>query len=117
MLPDADRERLLHMRDAAHEAYHFVATITESDFYHSSLTQHGVQHCLYIIGEAASRVSDGTRAQLTGIDWIAIRGMRNRLAHAYFEIDLEIIWRTVQENIPQLITVLDELLPDDHSTL
>lgn len=113
MLPEADRERLLHMRDAAREACGFVANMTETDFQRSPLVQHAVQHCIFIIGEAASQISENTRSALVAIDWYAIRGMRNRLAHAYFDIDLEIIWRTVQENLPQLVAGLDELLSAD----
>jgi uncharacterized protein with HEPN domain len=84
MLPEADRERLLHMRDAAREAYIFVANLTVDAFYQSPVIQHGVQHCIFIIGEAASRISEETRQSIDDIDWRAIRGMRNRLAHAYY---------------------------------
>jgi len=63
-----------------------------------------------IVGEAANQVSKATREQLPGIPWADIVGMRNRLVHAYFDINLEILWRTVQYDLPPLIAVLERVL-------
>lgn len=52
-----------------------------------------------VIGEAASRVSDETRAANPAIPWSAIVGMRNRLVHGYFDIDTEIVWKTATEEL------------------
>jgi uncharacterized protein with HEPN domain len=63
-----------------------------------------------IVGEAATQVSEVTREHLPGIPWADIVGMRNRLVHAYFDINLEILWRTVQDDLPPLIAVLESVL-------
>ncbi len=53
-----------------------------------------------IIGEAASQVSEETRAQLPGLPWADMIAMRHRLVHAYFDINLDILWQTVQQDLP-----------------
>ena len=63
-----------------------------------------------IIGEAAYQVSQPTRQQLLEIPWDDIIAMRHRLVHAYFDINLDILWRTVQGDIPPLIETLKGIL-------
>jgi uncharacterized protein with HEPN domain len=63
-----------------------------------------------IIGEAAARVSESTCARYPEIEWSSIVGMRNRLVHAYFDIDLDRVWDTVTEDLPPLVTALEEVL-------
>ena len=55
-----------------------------------------------IMGEAASNVSDSTRALSTAVPWQTIRSMRNRLIHAYFDVDLDVVWSAVTVDIPPL---------------
>jgi uncharacterized protein with HEPN domain len=62
-----------------------------------------------IIGEAAYQVSQTTREQLPEIPWKDIIGMRHRMVHAYFDINLDILWRTVQDDIPPLLETLQKL--------
>jgi uncharacterized protein with HEPN domain len=64
-----------------------------------------------IIGEAAGRVSAETRAAAPGIPWPLIVAMRNRLIHAYFDVDRDILWRTATEELPALLPTLRALLP------
>jgi uncharacterized protein with HEPN domain len=63
-----------------------------------------------IIGEAAYQVSSETRWQIPGVPWEDIMGMRHRLVHAYFDIDLDVLWSTVQNDLPPLIAVLGSVL-------
>lgn len=67
--------------------------------------------CIEIIGEAASRVSGETRMLVPQIPWPDLVGMRNRLVHAYFDIDLDRVWDTVLDDLPPLIAQLEELTP------
>lgn len=66
-----------------------------------------------ILGEAASRISAETRATHPGIPWRAIIGMRNRLMHAYFEINTAIVWQTVTQEILALLPQLRALATDE----
>ena len=63
-----------------------------------------------IIGEAATRVSPEFRNQYTDVRWRAAIGMRNRLIHAYDQVDLEILWETVTDHLPQLIASLELII-------
>lgn len=65
-----------------------------------------VVRAVEIIGEAASKVSDEGRAACPEIAWKAIIGMRNRLVHAYFEIDTNVVWIAVTDEIPALLSQL-----------
>jgi len=65
---------------------------------------------LEIIGEAAGKVSDEIRSQYGAIPWQDISGMRNRLIHAYFDIDLDVVWSTVTKDLPQLKADLESIL-------
>ena len=66
-----------------------------------------------IIGEAASRISAETRAANPAVPWASIVAMRNRLIHACFDIDRNIVWKTVAEEIPPLLSLLDTLVPEE----
>jgi uncharacterized protein with HEPN domain len=113
MLPNADKERLLHIRDASRKIAEFTAGLSEEEFRNSDLVQHGVMNCLYIIGEAASRVDSTTRERLPDIEWDVMRGMRNRLAHAYFDINLDIIWYSATVDTPRLLEVVETILASE----
>ena len=63
-----------------------------------------------IVGEAASKVSIELRAEITIIPWSDIVAMRNRLIHAYFEINLDIVWQTVTNELPSLVAELEKAL-------
>jgi len=63
-----------------------------------------------VLGEAASRVSMETRADAPGVPWSKITAMRNRLVHAYFDIDLDILWRTAAEEVPALGQILNGMI-------
>jgi len=70
-------------------------------------------HCIQEIGEAAVRVSESTRARTTQIPWNQIVGMRHRLVHVYFDINLDLVWEVVAKNLPALVQTLDSLLKDE----
>jgi len=61
----------------------------------------------------ASKVSSGTCSELGEIPWPDVIGMRNRLIHAYFDINLDILWATVQDSLPSLIQALESALAED----
>lgn len=63
-----------------------------------------------IVGEAANRLSDEVRSQHSEIPWPQIIGMRNRIVHAYDEVDLDLLWDTVTLELPPLIAQLERLL-------
>ena len=58
-------------------------------------------------------MSSTTKESLPDIPWGEVVGMRNRLVHAYFEVDIGLVWRTVQEDLPPLIAQLERIVPPD----
>jgi len=104
-----DTIRLLHMLDAAHEAIEFAQGKARVDLNGDRKLVLALVKAIEIIGEAAFQVSHDTRGKLPGIPWEDIVGMRHRLIHAYFDINLDILWRTVQDDLPQLIDELDRI--------
>ena len=108
-----DAIRLRHMLDAAREALGFVAGHGRADLDGNRLLVLSLVKDIEIIGEAGYQVSDTTRSRLPGIPWDDIIGMRHRLVHAYFDINLDILWRTVRDDLPALIALLEPLVPQE----
>jgi len=108
-----DKIRLLHMLDAALEIQQYVESSTRLSLNHDRKLVHSLVRLLEIIGEAANQVSEELRDNIPEIPWPVIIGMRNRLIHAYFSINLNVVWNTSTEDIPLLITELKKLLGKD----
>ena len=108
-----DDARLLDMLLAAREAMTFVDDLTYSEFKRTRMAQLAVLKAIEIVGEAASGVSVDLRNAHPEIPWSGIVGMRNRLVHGYFDINLERVWETVQRDIPRLVSQLEPLAPPE----
>ena len=102
--------RIRHMLDAARKAAEFVRSRHRNDLDRDEQLAFSLTHLLEIIGEAAGKVSAESQKANPAIPWPKIVGMRNRLIHAYFDIDLDEIWRTVQEDLPPLIADLERVV-------
>jgi uncharacterized protein with HEPN domain len=99
-----------HMLDSAREALAFAAGSTGARLGADRMLALALVRCVEIIGEAASRVSDETRATLPAIPWASIVGMRNRLVHAYYDVDSEVLWRTIVDDLPPLVAELEAVV-------
>ncbi len=98
------------MLEAAREARTFVKGYARSDLDGNRMLVLALLKSIEIIGEAASRVTSEARAACPSIPWAAIVGMRNRLVHGYFDVDLDIVWATVDQELPDLIRELEHFL-------
>lgn len=99
-------DHLKHMSDAAQDAVAFVEGKTLDAFLQDRRTQQAVKMCLVIIGEASVRISQHYPQfidQNPQFAWQKIRGMRNRVIHGYFQIDLNTVWVTVTDALPLLL--------------
>lgn len=101
---------LEHMQQAAADACGFIAGLGKDDFLCDKRTQQAVIMSLIIIGEAATKVMDGyaefARAH-PEVPWRSMRGMRNRIAHGYFDVNLDVVWDTMQTALPSLLESLN----------
>jgi len=96
---------LQHMKQAVVDACSFIEGLSKQDFLADKRTQQAVIMNLIIIGEAATKIMDHDGAFAEAhpeVPWRNMRGMRNRIAHGYFEIDLDIVWETVRSALPEL---------------
>ena len=112
MTPRRLPDYLDHIHQAATDACSFVEGLTLPDFLEDKRTQQAVIMCLIIVGEAVTKVMDGHPDFVHAnahVPWHSMRGMRNRIAHGYFEINLEVVWETVQSALPVLLNQLVEI--------
>ncbi len=110
MLPEQDRIRLQHMLDAAESALRFAQGRRREDLDTDEMLTFALVRALEIIGEAAAQVSEHSRQALPRIPWREIVGMRHRLVHAYFEVDLGRVWDTTVHYVPDLLEELETAL-------
>ena len=106
---------LLDMLLTAREAQEIARGATLSDFKQNRTLQLAIMKAVEIVCEAASRISAETRELNPDIPWADIVGMRNRLVHGYFDINLVRVWETVEQDIPRLIVQLEGLVSEEPS--
>lgn len=94
-MPKDDEIRLRHMLDAAREAQSFADGRTRFDLNKDRLLVLALVKAIEIVGEAAYQITVETRDTFPDIPWADIMGMRHRLVHAYFDINLSVLWQTV----------------------
>ncbi len=107
-----DQTYLYDILHASRSALEFVKNLSEEGFRASALHQSAVIRQLEIIGEAAKKVSEKTRAAHTEIAWKKMAGLRDVLIHAYDTVDIKMVWRLLKDDIPQLITELEGIMTE-----
>jgi len=105
-----DQVRLRHMLEAAREAISFARGRTRTDLDSDRMLVLSLVKDIEIVGEAAYQLNEATRVELSTVPWADIIAMRHRLVHAYFDISLDVLWQTVQKDLPPLVTMLEAIL-------
>ncbi len=98
------------MSDAARAAQSYIAGKKRSDLDHNRMLVHAPVRCIEIVGEAASRVSQQNRAEISAVPWADVVSMRNRLIHAYFDINLDFVWDTVVDDLPPSLAAMERIV-------
>ena len=106
----AHEDYLHDMLDNAERALDFVHGMEFDRFFEDEKTSYAVVRALEIIGEAARLVPKDVRAAIPDLQWREISAMRNKLTHEYFGVNMKVVWRTVQEDLPPLILALRKAL-------
>ena len=105
-----DHVRIEHMVDAAQTALAFVEGRERTDLETDVMLRFAVVHAIGIVGEAAANVSAEGRAEAPAVPWKQIVGMRNRIVHRYVDIDNDIVWATLESELPALLPLLRAVL-------
>jgi len=108
-----DSVRVQHMIEAAQAAIGFASGHQVPDLASDRMLLFAMVRAIEVIGEAAGKVSDELRHSSPEIPWAMIVSMRNRLIHAYFDIDREILWKTVKIELPALLSHLKALIESE----
>lgn len=103
-------ELLQDIRDAAVRAQRFAHGLEYEAFIEDEKTVYAVIRALEIIGEAAKGIPHAVRLQAPVIPWRDLCGIRDKVIHDYSNVDLEIVWRTVAEDLSKLVVQIDELI-------
>lgn len=109
-MSDRDQVRLRHMLDAANKTLAFTQGHTRQDLDTNELLTLAILRLIEILGEAAENVSQPIKEQSPDIPWRQMTGTRDRLTHAYFEVNLDIIWDIITHDLPLLVPRLEALL-------
>jgi uncharacterized protein with HEPN domain len=100
---------LLHVRDAIERIKSYTAA-GRTAFFGDSKTQDAVVRNLEIIGEAVKHVSETLKSAHGGVPWKRVAGMRDKLIHEYFGVNLDLVWEVVERALPTLQRSVDESL-------
>ncbi len=108
-----DSVYLRHIIDSCERIERYVEGVSKDKFFETELLQDAVIRQLEIMGEAASNLSDDLRFINPKVPWREIIGLRNRVIHAYFEVNLDILWEAVTNDIPSLVVELEKILAEN----
>ena len=102
-------DSLRDMLDNAQRAIQFTKGMDYKSFAEDDKTVYAVIRAVEIIGEAAANIPEEVRSQYPRVPWREVKGMRNKLVHHYFGINVEVVWQTIHEDLPILITSLKHI--------
>jgi uncharacterized protein with HEPN domain len=105
-----DTVYLTHIIQCIQKIEEYTGNVSYDEFYKTSLIQDGVIRQIEIIGEATKRLSKAVTDKYTQVDWKDIAGMRDKLIHHYFGVDIEVVWQTLIEDIPYLKQEVTKIL-------
>lgn len=114
-MPKDDSLYVGHMLDKAREALALLHAKSRKDFDSDVALRLALMHLIQVIGEAARHVSPQFQTLHPQLPWDAIIGMRHKIVHNYMGVDEEIVWDTVKEELPVLITAFEDILPPEQS--
>jgi uncharacterized protein with HEPN domain len=101
---------LKHIQDAICDIKRFTKGVTKEAFSRNKEKQYAILRALEIIGEATKNLSAETKAKYPEVQWSDIAGMRDKLVHQYFGVNLELVWETVENSLPVLENTISEML-------
>ncbi|MGD0697672.1 MAG: DUF86 domain-containing protein [Terriglobia bacterium] len=109
-----DRVYLLHIRDAIRRILEYTREGKEA-FMTRPIVQDAVVRNLEIVGEAVKNLSDSLKVGHPGVPWKRIAGMRDKMIHEYFGVNLELVWEVVQGDLRKFETAVESMLQGEQA--
>ncbi len=114
------RTQNIYLKDiieAMNKIIEFVEGLTFEEFQEDDKTSSVVIRKFEIFGEATKNITDDTRIRYPKIPWKEMAGMRDRLIHSYFGTDYNLVWTTIKNSIPNVKTMIEEILEEEKKAL
>jgi len=108
-----DIVRLQHMLENAREAVAMIESKDRTNLQRDRMLELSLIRLIEVVGEAAARVTPEGQEKYPSIPWSQVVSMRNRLIHGYDQVDLNILWDTIEDDLPSLITELEKILESE----
>jgi uncharacterized protein with HEPN domain len=106
---------LTDIMDAIDAAHSFVIDMDATQFRVDRRTVYAITHALEIVGEAAKCIPDPVRVRYPAVPWRLMAGMRDRLIHGYDTVDLDVLWKTVTEDLPTTRPLIAEVIRQEQA--
>jgi uncharacterized protein with HEPN domain len=106
------QDYLTDMLENAEKALDFVSGMDYDELFEDEKTSYAVIRALEIIGEAAKMIPENVRELNPEIPWREVTAMRNKLMHEYFGANMKVVWRTIQDDLPNIIPILRKMLKE-----
>lgn len=106
------RDYLQDILDSISDIDNFIGSMSFEEFKKDKKTVNAVVRSIEIIGEASKKIPNALRAKYKALPWKEMTGMRDKLIHAYFGVDIETLWKTVKDDIPPLKQLIQKMLQD-----
>lgn len=105
-----DKLYLLHIKDAAEKAANYLSKTNLTEFSKNNLDYDAILMQIIVIGESVNNLSDEFKEEHRDLPWYEAVGLRNRIAHGYFDIKPEVVWKTVEQDLPKLKKQVQDIL-------
>jgi len=106
-------DSLKDMLENAQRALRFAKGMVYEDFLKDDKTVYAVIRAVEVIGEAAGNIPEEIRAKYPDLPWRDIRGMRSKLVHQYFGVNMAVVWQTIHEDLPPLAAILKKIIKQE----
>ena len=110
--PAKDKGRLEHIIESINNIFEFVGNKTSAQIIEDKMCYYAIVYHLVIIGEAANMLTTDFQAFHPETPWKMVKGMRNYIVHEYFQIDSNVVWNVVTQNLPELEAQVTEYLSE-----